>query len=446
MACSITITSVVGIPATPGSTTTSTIRVTGTQSGECPPAPSGVVEIIVQAICPGATNQGIATPDSLGNWAVDIPLRCTCNGWITVTASCATDPACMDTFSSGALQCEGGNCPTGSITASVGGCNSDGTRNVTLTATITSVPAGTIVGAFGYGGGLYGSAFIVPGAGTYTDTHKYIPPGPGPTDPASFHWTLPASCPDFTVVIPDLDVCECPKNVMVTITATPDSTCHPDGTRTVTFTPSVSGVTPQYYIWDFHGYVTPNQTTTTPVPVKRDYPAPGTAPSSYPVTLTVTSFSGACSNSANKTISVPGCGGGGGGNDGGGNGFGFCAALLVSAITLLVLGAALLIIGVCFSVPPLVTAGVITAALGLLLFLLWLAFCTHFTPCSVMRTMHCILFFLIAVVAPIIALLAFLFTGFSVCLLTVLGAWGGWGTIYAWLGVAMGSVGCTKTC
>jgi len=49
-----------------------------------------------------------------------------------------------------------------------------------------------------------------------------------------------------------------------------------------------------------------------------------------------------------------------------------------SAITLLLLGAASIIIGVCYSVPPLVIAGGIAVAIGLLLFILWAVFCARF--------------------------------------------------------------------
>jgi hypothetical protein len=163
----------------------------------------------------------------------------------------------------------------------------------------------------------------------------------------------------------------------------------------------------------------------------------GNYPGGSSQTFSVVTTSPASCPDQSHIVNVPSCDKNGG--------FNLCAGLLVSAITLLVLGAALIIIGVCFSVPPLVIAGLIAAVIGLLLFVLWVALCVRFTPCSVMQTVHCILFFLIAVIAPIIALLAYLFGGLP-CLLVVLGAWGGWGTIYAWLGVAMGSVGCTKKC
>jgi hypothetical protein len=443
MACSITITSVVGIPATP--TTTSAIRVTGTLTGECPPGANGVVEIIVQAYCAGGgLNQAIATPDSLGNWTVDISLRCMCNGWITVAASCATDSACGDVFSSGALQCAG-NCPTGSLEVSPGDCNPDGTRNVTLTAHISSVPTGTIVGQWIFKSGEFGPGVTpIMGGQNISISHPYAPPGPGAGDPAQFIWLAPANCPPLTATVSGLQTCPiaCP-NGTVHVTASPPGNCTSNNTRLVTFQATVTGVTPQNYEWNFPGGTSPQPANGlgSPPPITVEYPA---ATASTPTaSCTVRIFDGVCSYMDSTMVDIRACGGGGGGNGGGGGGL--CAGLLISAITLLVLGAASIIIGVCFNVPPLIIAGAIAAGLGLLLFILWVVFCARFTPCSVMQTMHCILFFLIAVVAPIIFVLAILFGGLP-CAIAVAAAWGGWGTLYAWLGVIMGQVNCTKIC
>ena len=64
MACSISITSVTGVPATPNSTITGTIHVTGTLTGTCAPTPSGVVEVIVEAVCGSNSAKASAIPDS----------------------------------------------------------------------------------------------------------------------------------------------------------------------------------------------------------------------------------------------------------------------------------------------------------------------------------------------------------------------------------------------
>lgn len=443
MACSITITSVVGIPATP--TTTSTIHVTGTQTGECkPPVVGGSVELIVEATCGSNTGpKVIVTPDSLGNWSADIPLRCTCGGDIIVKATCATDPTCVGTHA-GNLQCES-NCPTGSIDVSVGDCNPDGTRNVSFAANITSAPSGTLAGQFDYGDGTWGMGLSFSGTGSHPDpTSPHHYPPPGPPNPVRFVWIIPSNCPPLTTVLSGLQTCPiaCPTG-NVQVTASPPSDCTLNNTRLVTLQASVTGVTPQNYEWDFPGGTSSQQPIGLgpPPPITVEYPA---ATASTPVaSCTVRIFNGVCSYTGMMTITISACKGGGG--NGGNGGFGLCAGLLVSAITLLLLGAASIIIGVCYSVPPLVIAGGIAVVIGLLLFILWAVFCARFTSCSVMQTVHCILFFMIAVIAPIIVLLAFLF-GSLACVVAAAGAWGGWGTIYAWLGSVMGSVGCTKTC
>lgn len=130
---------------------------------------------------------------------------------------------------------------------------------------------------------------------------------------------------------------------------------------------------------------------------------------------------------------------------GGGGAGGLCAGLLVAAVTLLVLGALVLVIGVCTGVAPLWIAGAVAAALGLVLFIVWAAVCATVTPCPLMRSVHCILFWIVAVAAPVLVLLAGLLGGLP-CGLAAAAAWGGWGTLYAWLGRVMQWVNCQPTC
>jgi MFS family permease len=230
----------------------------------------------------------------------------------------------------------------------------------------------------------------------------------------------------------------------VDVTASPPGNCTSNNTRLVTFQATVTGVTPQNYEWSFPGGTSPQPANGlgSPPPITVEYPA---ATASTPTaSCTVRIFNGLCSYMGSAMVAIGKCGDGPPPPpppDGGG----LCAGLLISAITLLVLGAASIIIGVCFNVPPLIIVGAIAAGLGLLLFILWVVLCSRFTPCSVMQTMHCILFFLIAVVAPIIFVLAIVFGGLA-CAIAVASAWGGWGTIYAWLGVVMGQVNCPKIC
>ncbi len=213
----------------------------------------------------------------------------------------------MDNFS-GALQCEEqGGCPTGTITVSVGGCNADGTRNVTLTVNVTGVPPGAVVGQWAYGDGGFSLAQSIPGPGAFTDPggpHHYTPPGP--PNPVQFIWILPANCPPLTAVIPPLQSCpiNCPQ--IVDVTASAPGPCNTNGTRTVQLNATLSGGPAQSYHWDFGD----NTDVTIPAAmgpaVAHDYPAP--ADTTYTAIFTVTGFNGACVDSATETIEVKSCG------------------------------------------------------------------------------------------------------------------------------------------
>ncbi|HEY6202449.1 MAG TPA: hypothetical protein VI056_05350 [Candidatus Limnocylindria bacterium] len=146
-------------------------------------------------------------------------------------------------------------------------------------------------------------------------------------------------------------------------------------------------------------------------------------------------------STATTSCSTPKTGSGGGG----GGSISPCAILLVLAIILLLLGAVVVVIGVCIAVPWVWIVGAIIGAIGLILFILWVIFCAALTPCSLMQTMHCILFWIIAVVAPILVAVAAIFGGLP-CGIAAAVAWGGWGTLYAWLGFVMGRVGCPRIC
>jgi hypothetical protein len=387
MACSITITSVTGIPATPGSTITSAIHVTGTLSGECKPTPSGAVEIIVEVRCGSNTAKDIATPDFSGNWSVDVKIRCTCGGDVEVIATCATDPNCIGKFG-GNLNCEG-TCPTGSISVLVGDCNPDGTRNVTLTAIVTSVPPGAVAGQFDYGDGTFSQAIAIPGPGSYPDPgapHHYAPPGP--PNPVRFLWVLPANCPPLTTTLTGLQPCQivCP-NMAVQLTASAPGACNANGMRTVTLNASVSGGTPQFYHWDFgDGATTTIMAPNPPGPQTHDYAAPGTSVTSYTAVFTVTSLNGACVNTATTTVNIPGCqggGGGGGGGGDGGNGEGFgCKGLRWAGVIAAILAA--LSLYICLCVPgagsAFCYAAAALAALSAILLGIWFFFCPK--PCG----------------------------------------------------------------
>lgn len=147
-------------------------------------------------------------------------------------------------------------------------------------------------------------------------------------------------------------------------------------------------------------------------------------------------------------MSAPGtssCAAPGGGTTTGGGSLPGCAVLLILAIALLIVGSIVTVIGVCTSIVWVIVVGAVLGVIGLVLFILWAIFCARFTPCPVMIGVHCALFWLIAVVAPVLTLIAGLVGGLP-CGLAAAVAWGGWGTLYAWLGRIMRSVGCSPTC
>jgi hypothetical protein len=307
--CSVTITSVIGVPAGSSGTTTGSILVAGTQTGLCEPTASGVIAVLVEVSCGTNSAKAIARVVN-GKWSTDVPLSCTCNGDIEVTASCALDPECKATFAR-TLQCETANtCPTGTIDVSVGDCNSDGTRNVTLIAEITSIPSGTSVGQFNYGNNNYGQLIPISAPGSYPDPtpHAFTPPGPYPVE---FDWGLPANCPPLIATVPELSTCPivCPAGSVV-ITADPPGDCDADGKRTVTFNVSMSGVTAQHYQWDFGDGVTqPSMTGQPPATQTYEFPAPSSGSTMYTVILTITTENGACTYPATVTVDISECAG-----------------------------------------------------------------------------------------------------------------------------------------
>jgi hypothetical protein len=312
MACSLSITTVTGIPATPGGTTTSSIHVTGTVS-ECQPInlASGSFDVVVQVDCGGGA-VSTATRSSGGAWAVDVPATCSCTKPIIVVASCATNPNCADTFT-GVLDCQQAACPAGALTVNVGTCNADGTRAVTLTANLASIPSGTVFGQWDFGDATFGGpAFPITAPGSITPgPHGYTPPGPYT---AQLLFVLPAGCPPLTATVSGLQPCpiDCPT-IAGNLTVSVAGVCNANGTRTAHLGATISGGTMQAYRWEF-GDTSAPLTFSSPFPpsapaIDHDYPAPGTGTSTYTATLTVTGHDPSCIDTAVVAVNVPGCGG-----------------------------------------------------------------------------------------------------------------------------------------
>ena len=122
-----------------------------------------------------------------------------------------------------------------------------------------------------------------------------------------------------------------------------------------------------------------------------------------------------------------------------------CAILLVLALVLLLLGGIVTVVGVCAAVPWVVVVGAAIGVVGLILFIIWALLCAASTPCSLMRTLHCMLFWIVAVVVPVVTIILLIVSGLPCAIATaVTGV--AWGSIYAWLGFIMRRVGCTPTC
>lgn len=236
MACSISITSVTGN----GSPTTTTVTVTGTLSGDCEPIifdPASAFNVRIIVDCGGAPVTATALSNAAGAWSVTVPIACPCGGNIRVTATCATNPECQDSRSL-LLPCEEpppGLCPTVQFTGlSIGNCNPDGTRSVSISALVT--PNGSCAAELHDGtppaldsdsGSL---PFTLTGSGNYsgTVTFSVVVTSPAGCSPTTFPLGVPACliCPDV-VIDYDIGDCDVGGTRLVTVTAdiTSTSTC-----------------------------------------------------------------------------------------------------------------------------------------------------------------------------------------------------------------------------
>jgi hypothetical protein len=155
------------------------------------------------------------------------------------------------------------------------------------------------------------------------------------------------------------------------------------------------------------------------------------------------------SSSASASVSVPACGPSSGGKGNGGGSSGPCGALLVAAISLLLLGGLLIILGICLApvfppaAPVLEIAGGIAAGIGLILFIIWAAICAAFTSCGLMQTIYCLLVWLVGVVIPIACVVMFLM-GDPPCALATAITGVAWGSILVWYGFIMDKVKCLR--
>ena len=233
----------------------------------------------------------------------------------TYTATMKIDPpreACPDLTVTVVVQCTTVNCPTITVDPpqfSVQCAN--GKRTVTLSSHITAPAGQSVFAQWDYGDGTVGAGIVVNGASTVnnTQTHDYAPG----TYTASLTILSPSGCPPVPPVQVVVPPCTTPPCTLVVQGITVQvGACNPaTGSRTVTATGSVNNNDPAdlyYWQWD-----------TTPAQVglpaaqgttqQHDYSAPGSAQSTYNITLTVIR-SATCVSSFTRTVTIDGCGGG----------------------------------------------------------------------------------------------------------------------------------------
>jgi formate-dependent nitrite reductase membrane component NrfD len=117
----------------------------------------------------------------------------------------------------------------------------------------------------------------------------------------------------------------------------------------------------------------------------------------------------------------------------------------VAAVGLILTGAVLTVFGVCGASPTLFLVGTSMAGVGVALFAFWAFLCASTTPCHVMQSAHCLLYWLVITDLFITALIAFVGAQ-QACIIASAATWGGFGTMYAWLGSIMTGVNCPKRC
>ena len=204
-----------------------------------------------------------------------------------------------------------------------------------------------------------------------------------------------------------------------------DQDCLAPGRYTIRATsPSGPGWS---FTWEIGGVI---DTSTNGPENEVDLGASGTVP------VTVTAIGPGCPPKS-EDITLEGCADGG--DDDGG--FFGCDGLLISAISLLIAGAILIVLSVCLKIPTLEAIGAVTLIAGFVLLLIWAIFCSSLTSCDVLERLRCLLIRL-SIIAGIIALIL-LFLPDKSCGLATLVAAGGWAGLAAYLTEIMARKGCT---
>jgi hypothetical protein len=121
----------------------------------------------------------------------------------------------------------------------------------------------------------------------------------------------------------------------------------------------------------------------------------------------------------------------------------WCTFLLVLALILHVIGAIVLAVGMCLSNPYVIVVGVAILVVAWIVFAIWVALCAAMTPCSLLYTVFCILFWISAIIVPIILAVLIVITIFTskwLCFLGIGLVEADWGLLFIWFTYAMISI------
>jgi PKD domain len=285
MACTITITSVTGVPLANGAPgALSAITIAGTSSG----LPDGTpIDLACQCFAGGGASATVMN----NAWQVTRPAilldprqsACSCAENITIEV--AAPNFCTSAPWNGPISCPA--CPQIQVTAQVGNC-AGGVANVTLTVNVTQPAGSTAVLQWEFGDGNNGVPIVVNGTGSSSQTHPYAQG----TYTATLLTILPSACPQETVevTVPD---CDCPQIQQITFS---QGECNANGYRQVTATVVGGPAGTIYWQWDVDASATPGGNTSTRTL------AGGTTHS-----VTVSIAAGGCQQQLSASVTVDAC-------------------------------------------------------------------------------------------------------------------------------------------
>jgi hypothetical protein len=228
MACTIHISSILGTPS--GASTQ--IAIDGSAT-DC-------TNLIVKITCGQFTVNIPVTVNPNGTWSLTTLTDCVCAGNVNIDVVCVGS-GCSDSFN-GPLPCVGPCCPRLIPTITVGDCDAQGNRPVTI-STQVGINAGQpscipVSIQWNFGDGTLGPVQTYPTAGNYTYnvTHSYNPSN-SPYS-AVLNVLAPTGCPGTPVTVtvaPCSQPC-CPELT----TEVKIGDCENNGNKTVTFNNTIN--------------------------------------------------------------------------------------------------------------------------------------------------------------------------------------------------------------